>query len=425
MSGPKPDAGRRPFETLRPRISVRVLTVLLLFAAAARADLASDVQRAFRAGEPEERAILLSKAGAGAGASDRKDRNRAAAEVEKGLKGESAPSVRAAAFDLLLALATERSLDRLVAGALDPSEEVREHVKKIVRGHAAAALHEAIVRALKEDASWRMRAAMVDLLLAGAREGCKRALVEALDDEHPGVRARAAEALFRLTGQPLGLDRAKWEAYFAKTEPPPEPGVRRTSAEDRVVKVHEGPVRGICPTVYTVPIVEKQVIFVVDMSSSMAKTARSDHFLELKQALFSLPSDVQFNILCFDQRRFFFVKAKSLAAATTEAKAEAERWLNDLPAGEKTDVNAAVTTGLAMLKEALLADPTAKAELFLLTDGRETVATTALGSVERQFEQLPEGRCRVHLIALGRGGTPALKTLAERSGGRYVDVPAK
>jgi len=271
-----------------------------------------------------------------------------------------------------------------------------------------------------------MRAAMVDLLLAGARERSRGPLLDALDDGHPAVKARAAEALFRLTGQALGVERAKWEAHFAKaTEPAQEDGERRTTADERVVKLHEGPVRGICPTLYTVPVTEKRVIFVLDMSGSMARTTRSEHFKELLQTLFSLPSDVQFNILCFDQRRFFFTKAKSLVFATTDAKAEAERWLNDLPAGEKTDVNAAVTTGLAMLNEALLGDADARAELFLLTDGQETVASTAKSAVERQFEKLPEGRCRVHLIALGRGGTPALKTLADRSKGRFVEVPAR
>ena len=419
---------KRPSKSGRPASpAVRALAAILLLAAAAGADLASDVQRAFRADGPEERALFLADAAKAAGGdADLKERNRAAAEVEKGLKGENAPAVRMAAFDLLLALGTERSLDRLVVGAVDSSAEVRAHVEGIVRNHAAVALHEAIVRAMKEDASWRLRAAMADLLLAGARERCRRALVDALDDEHPGVRSRAAEALYRLTGQPLGLDRAKWDAYFAKApEAPPEPGERRTTAEDRVVKIHEGPVRGICPTIYTIPVVEKRVIFVVDMSSSMARTARSDHFVELKQALMSLPSDVHFNILCFDQRRYFFAKAKSLVPATLEAKADAERWVNDLPAGDRTDVNGAVTTGLAMLGEALKDDAEGKAELFLMTDGQETVATTARTAVERQFEKLPEGRCRIHLIALGRGGTPALKPLADRSGGRFVEVPAR
>jgi Mg-chelatase subunit ChlD len=223
------------------------------------------------------------------------------------------------------------------------------------------------------------------------------------------------------------VDRTKWATYLAKEAegPPPPEGQRRTTAEDRVVKFHEGPVRGICPALYTVPVVEKRVIFVVDMSSSMQKAARSEHFQELKRVLFSLPSDVQFNILCFDQRKFFFASAKSLVPATTDAKADAERWVNDLPAGEKTDVNGSVTAGLAMLNEALEADAAARAELFLLTDGQETAATTARSAVERQFDKLPEGRCRVHMIALGRTGTPALRTLADRSGGRYVEVPAR
>jgi len=406
---------------------VRQTAVLLILAAAAGADLLSQVQHAFRADEPEMRIEGLSSARAAAEGSDVKERNRVAAEVEKALRRENVPAVRMAAFDLLLTLATDRALDRLCVGALDPDEEARAHVHGIVRDHADPRLNAAIKRALKEDASWRMRAAMVDLLLSGGREGAKRPLLEALDDPHAGVQARAAEALFRLTGQPLGVDREKWAAYLAKEaeREAPGDGERRTTTETRKVKIHEGPVRGICPTLYTIPVTEKRVIFVVDMSSSMHKTARSEHFLELKRVLFSLPSDVEFNILCFDQRRFFFAKAKSLVPATTETKAEAERWVNDLPAGEKTDVNGAVMTGLAMLNEALAADPEARAELFLLTDGHETAATTAKRAVERQFEKLPEGRCRVHMVALGRGGTPELRTLADRSGGRYVEVPSR
>jgi hypothetical protein len=404
---------------------VRAVPALLLLAALARADLVQEVQRAFRADEPAERVVGLAQAGAAVGTADERERNRAAAEVEKALRGEDVPRVRAAACDLLLALRTGRSFDRLMVAALDPSEEVRAHVQAIVKDHADPLLHEAVVRALREDASWRMRAAMVDLLLAGARVRARGPLLDALSDDHPAVVARAAEALYRLTGQAFGTDREKWVAWFAKEAPPPKDGERRTTAEDRKVTLHDGPVRGICPALYTIPIVEKRVIFVVDMSSSMHKAARSEHFQELKRALFSLPSDVQFNILCFDQRRFFFAKAKSLVAATTDAKAEAERWVNDLPAGEKTDVNNAVMTGLAMLNEALDDDAGAKAELFLLTDGHETAATTARSAVERQFEKLPGGRCRVHVIALGRAGTPALKTLADRSGGRYVEAPAR
>jgi len=251
--------------------------------------------------------------------------------------------------------------------------------------------------------------------------------VDALGDEHPAVVSRAAEALYRLTGQALGVDRDRWVRFFADEVPretPPD-GERRTTAENPRVELHEGPVRGINPTLYTVPVVDKCAIFVVDMSSSMHKSARSDHFVELKRVLFSLPSDVHFNILCFDQRLFFFAAAKSLVPATTEEKAKAERWVNELPAGEKTDVNQSVTAGLAMLNEALASDPEARAELFILTDGYETAKTTSATAVERQFEKLPAGRCRVHVIALGRHGTPALRTLAERSGGRYVDVPAR
>lgn len=406
---------------------MRRLLVLLLLAGVAGAKLDSEVKRAFRRPDPEARVTFLRGVRGQIPGTDRKERNRAAAAVSKGLAGEASPSVRRVAMDLLLALRTERSLDRLVVGVLDRAEEVRAHVHGIVRDHADPALHDAIVRALKHDASWRLRAAMVDLLLSGARESAKRPLLKALGDEHPAVAARAAEVLERLTGRAFGFDRAKWEAHFESSRPKPKPGERKETVtvadpHRKVAKLKEGPILGLVPTLYTVPIRTKRVVFVVDMSSSMQQGVRSQHFVELKSALFRLASDVHFNVLCFDERLFFFTKARSLVPATIENKAGAERWINDLPAGGSTDVNRSVMTGLAMLNEALIKNPEQEAELFLLTDGRETKKTTSLNAIERQFQKLPTDRCKVHVISLGKKGTPPMRALAERSGGRFVEV---
>ncbi|MHC4339135.1 MAG: vWA domain-containing protein [Planctomycetota bacterium] len=388
----------------------------------AGADLTSDVRRAMRGDDPvgELRAARSAIADA-----DRKQRNAAAAAIEKSLKKEGDPTVRRAAIDFLLALRTDRSLDRVVAGAVDRYDDVRQHVRFLVRDHADPAFHDAIVRGLEEDSSWRFRAAMVELLLAGARAAAKAPLLKALEDEHPAVAARAAEALERMTGKAYGLDGGKWKEHFDRMRPPGRnpAGETRTVADvHRKVKLHEGPVRGLTPTLYTVPVREKRVIFVVDMSNSMRKGIRSNHFTELKRALFGLPSDVFFNILCFDQRMFFYTKAKSLAAATTDHKYEAARWMDELPAGERTDVNRSVVSGLAMLNEALRKEPAVKAELFILTDGRETATSMSPARVDMEYLKLPEARCWVHVIALGRRGTPALRRLAERSGGRFHEV---
>ncbi len=410
---------------------MRAVLLLPLLAAVASADLTSDIRRAFRRDDPEQRVVGLRGVHVAPDA-DRKERNRAAAAIEKGLKGEASPPVRMAALDLLLLLGTERALDRVVVGVLDRDEAVREHVNTIVRLRAHPRLRDAIVRAMKEDASWRFRASMVDLLLVGRREWSRRPLMDALSDEHPAVVARAAEALYRLTGRPHGTDRAKWTAYFREEERKlarQSPEERRTYAGGRrKVELEEGPVRGLYPSLYTIPILRKRVVFVVDMSNSMHRVARSSHFKELQRALFGLPSDVSFNILCFDQRMFFFTgasRAKELVPATTANKARAERWLNDLPAGEKTDVHRSVAAGLAMLKEALLSDPQSRAELFILTDGRETARTTSLKAVEAQYRKLPVNRCQVHVISLGRQGTPALRVIAESSGGHFVDVAGR
>ncbi|MHC4955004.1 MAG: VWA domain-containing protein [Planctomycetota bacterium] len=410
-----------------PRLPIVLLTVLAA-TAVAWADLPRDVARAFKSDDPDVRLERLRAARSGIQESDRKTRNKAARAIEKALKKEPHPDVRMAAGDYLLALRTERSLDRLVAMVLDKNETVANHVDDIVRNHADPMLFQTIVRTLEQDESWRFRAAMVDLLVAGSRERGKPVLLRTLADKHPAVAARAAEGLERMTGQPLGLDAERWRAYFVE-QAKAKPGVYRRTGETRSVadahrkvKQYEGPLRGLHPRLYTVPIIRKRVIFVVDMSGSMSKGRRATHFSKLKRAIQGLPSDCHFNVLCFDQRLFFYTQAKSLAPATTRHKDRVSRWIDALPAGQKTDVNKSVVAGLAMLKEALAKDDKVKAELFILTDGRETTKTTSLRMVEAQYGRLPANRCAVHVVALGRGGTPLLKVLAQGSGGQFVQV---
>ncbi|MGQ0612869.1 MAG: HEAT repeat domain-containing protein [Planctomycetaceae bacterium] len=410
-----------------------ILILHLLAGAASASSLAHDVARAFKAGDPADRAKALRAAEGrvqGLGPAESAERDRAAAAVEKAMRDEPSPAVRSAALDLLLALGTERALDRLVTGALDPDPEVRAHLRELLRDNAAPALHDAVARALREDASWRMRAAMAGLATASARRGSIPPLLEALGDPHPAVVAAAAEALERLTGKAYGADASAWRRHFeeeARRTPPPAPGETRTVADTaRKVELYEGPIRGLVPTLFTLPITAKRVLLVVDISSSTREGPRQGQLDELKRALFSLPSDVEINVLCFDQRQFFFTSAKSLAACDLWGKVELERWLDNLPAGEKTDVTRSVAAGLAMLREALKDEESDSAELFILTDGRETVTSMPPGAMEAQFERLPSGRCRVHVIALGGHGVPApLARLAAASGGQTVQAAAR
>jgi Mg-chelatase subunit ChlD len=407
-------------------VTVRPLLLLALLAPQALAGLAADVGKALREKDGAERASALRAAAGAAGGAGRTERDRAASAIEKALRTEADPRVRLAAFDLLRALGTERALDRVAAAALDPAGEVRAHLRALLRERADPALFAAVVRALREDASWRMRAAMVEMLLGAARRSSISPLVDALADPHPAVVSAAAEALERLTGEPLGADAEAWRRHFAGEAKRASQGSEtRTTAEDALLEVQPGPIRGIRPLLYNVPVTAKRVIFVVDMSSSLRASSRSGHFAELKRAILALPSDVEINVLCFDQRLFFFASAKALARATLDGKTELERWVDGLPAGDKTDVTRAVASGLAMLREAIAAGGAADGELFILTDGLETVTSMSPEAVEAQFAKLPEGRCRVHVIALGgRGTPPVLRRLAERSGGVYVEAGA-
>jgi len=168
------------------------LLLVLVLAVTARADLASTLQRTLKRPDAGARVAGLQDARAELLGTDRRGRNKAAATLSKALHREPDPRVRRAVFDFLLLLRTERALDLLVAGVLDRNPAVAAHVHALVRDHADPMLHDAIVRALGTDESWRFRARLVDLLLSGAREAAKAPLVDALSDAHPAVRAHAA-----------------------------------------------------------------------------------------------------------------------------------------------------------------------------------------------------------------------------------------
>ncbi len=156
------------------------VVLLVLSAAPAAAGMAEQIQRALRKEDHQQRLAGLELAKSGLQQADKRERNRAASKLGKALKSEVHPDVKRGLMDFLLALRTERALDRLILAALDPDPEMQRHLRELIRDRADPALFRAVRRALKEDASWRFRVAMVELLLSGARERGRQPLVAAL-----------------------------------------------------------------------------------------------------------------------------------------------------------------------------------------------------------------------------------------------------
>ena len=161
------------------------VVLLVLSAAPAAAGMAEQIQRALRKEDHQQRLAGLELAKSGLQQADKRERNRAASKLGKALKSEVHPDVKRGLMDFLLALRTERALDRLILAALDPDPEMQRHLRELIRDRADPALFRAVRRALKEDASWRFRVAMVELLLSGARERGRQPLVAALETSIP------------------------------------------------------------------------------------------------------------------------------------------------------------------------------------------------------------------------------------------------
>ncbi|MHC5036576.1 MAG: HEAT repeat domain-containing protein [Planctomycetota bacterium] len=270
---------------------------------------------------------------------------------------------------------------------------------------------------------WRLRAATIEALAKIRHKDAIEPLIGRLDREKGRLTIDVAKALYRITGIDIGFNTKLWREWWSKNKetftPPPILQKEKKSGPDRTVA-----------TYHTIPVVSKRVIFILDISASMAMPLpRSAQISgqgegapkngsklecckwELKRTINKLKRDVRFNIIPFESGLHAW--QRGLVPAVPPNKHLASEFTDkQKPMGQ---------TGLSEALKLAFQDKNADT-FFVLSDGMPTDATAS--EILQTVSRLNATRMVViHTISAGEPNTSAfLKELADQTGGKHVKL---
>lgn len=351
----------------------------------------------------------------------------------------------------------------------DPSEDVRYAAARAIASLAPAPAAPALSFALastRPDAAPRVRreaAAALGLILSrpgrGDEEGgvALAALLDAVEtDAHPGVRAAAIAALGRapslatverlarfLASRPAGREASEFAAIRAllgritgafvdETDPgawlafwEKERGKARVAprAAERASDPSEP---RYASRFYGVPIVGDRVVFVLDVSGSMAQdggnpgaTKIEEARAELDAAIRGLPDSVRFNVVVFasDVRAW----QRGLRRAVPTHKTEARGFFSSIAASGSTDLMGGLLAafGCDRVGERRRPDDDLPDQIVVLSDGQPSAGLlTDPRDIRLEVRRLNrDDAVRIDAVAIGAGAGLLLQQLAAENGG--------
>lgn len=309
----------------------------------------------------------------------------------------------------------EEALARLVD---DPIDDVRVRgVAMRVRAerHDRGALEQAV--ALLAAPSWVLEAAAIEALRVLHERASIEPLIAFLGREDLGrLREDARRALCSLTGEAIGPYREAWAAWW------------RDASRDFELPRRPAPVAPLggadaAASFYGISTFSRRVLFVLDVSGSMAEPDRATRGgerkidvarRELAAALYGLDVGGTFGVLLFQED----VVGSPGGVVRTEdgTRTRALAFVRGVEPSGPTNVAAALEAAYDR------AGTGAIDTVFFLTDGRASVgavqtAEGLLDLVARRGRGLP---VVIHAIGLGEHDADLLRRLADATGGRYV-----
>jgi len=367
--------------------------------------------------------------------------------ARSGLRQAKEPLLRGT-MAMAVARSKEAGPDALIAalGASTKPEMAIPLLQALAR-HAAS---ERAVPALVEflgNRDWAVRVAAAFALAKTARpEGVEPVLV-ALRSAEPRSREQRelAAALTRYTGQNHGAFPDIWWKWWEAEKlnvlagrVPLGKGARHAEAKD-----DQG-------TFYGIPQVEERIIYVVDISGSMAVSmsnprwidgeavpARDDEdsrydaaLRELLRAIRKLRPRTTFGVVLYSSRVRPLTDAMLPASPANVARIEKELAYTG-PAGS-TNIYAALDFALRLagVHRHMTGGKQVADAIYLLSDGAPTDAKGRTEDPERTLVAVREwnalGKIAIHTVGIGHQHSRGfLEALAEQNGGRYYAVGAK
>lgn len=240
-------------------------------------------------------------------------------------------------------------------------------------------------------------------------------LIARLPDASRGERHRIAAALERMTGKSLGTQAASWQRWW-KAE---GANFQFPDADSTTEPENPTPAGGelTSSSFYGLPIYAENLVFAIDASDSMKKSAKKDSGpsrmevakRQLVQAIEGLQSEARFDIVHFGKRAWSW--KGELVVAKDKHKAAASKHVQYMDLSWGTEIYRA-------LREAYR-DPEADTILFL-TDGDPQLSLMqdrkALQRIVAQWNRTRHTSIDCITIGTDRAW---LKSLSELTGGRY------
>jgi len=381
--------------------------------------LAEKIRKGLKDKEPQ---LLYATLGAIAA---RKDRE-ALGEVEKLLEKPKDAALTEALLETLSALhdGNNEWVSRLQQFADSQELTVRNAAIYELGRLGRRNLFEFFVKKLA-DANWSTRYAAARALEALRTNESIGALIARLPQESGRVEILVSDMLWRLTGKPFGKRTSAWTAWWESEGAGFQPidvkefAMLQLEAEERRL-------RQISTTAefFGIKIESHRVIFIIDVSGSMAELLRPRYFdepgesrmdvakRELGKAIESLDPKALFNIVQFSSGMDSW-KPDGIAKPTTAARAEALEYVKRLGAGGGTNIYGA----LQLAFEDLDVDT-----IVMLSDGEPSVGdVTDAGSIRQAVLEWNDTRgVKIDTVALGNS-LPLMKWIAEDNGGKYVE----
>lgn len=313
-------------------------------------------------------------------------------------------------------------------------EELAEYARGMDPVRAPLAIVELAKYGMAGDASlfldllghsaWATRLAALEVLVARRELAFLGPIIAQMQHESGRMLKEFEDGLFELTGQLFGTRSTAWKAWYSdqgrKLPLLDEAG----SAEARRLRAaREAREQTEVARFFDIEIESERVIFIIDISGSMAENLRGRYEnevgeprierakSELIKAIQSMRPTGQFNIIAFSSGVSRW-SDRSVGAEEAPAREAAVEWISGLGARGGTNLYGALS---------LAFNDSYVDTIVLLSDGEPSVGSLVdPGDIRRAIAQRNEGRrVVIHSIALG-SPLRTLEWLSLDSGGTYA-----
>lgn len=361
----------------------------------------------------------------------------------------------------------------LVVAAADKDGRVRGAAIEALGRRKAKDQKDLVFKAL-DDERWQVRVSACDALAALELRETVGPLIARMQQEDGRILEDMDRALKAITGLTFHADKLGWKGWWeingakwdsgelAKKEEPKKDDKKEGGKDDgKDGDKGGGAAAGADPAppapppaaggtvveFYGIRTKSKNLVFVVDVSGSMAEPANyvpnTDSGgngpvggpkgkrkidiarWELSKAIAQLPEDARFNIVTFSSDVKVYSPTKMLVA-TKPNKAAAQAFAEKLEPQEQTNIMDALEKAFELAGGGKMqVDENYKGSvdtIFFMTDGTPTTGKSidpkVIGDTVQKWNAVR--KIRIHCIGIGKHAEELLKRLADESGGTYV-----